>query len=498
MTPVTKTTGPIHFEDLEPHRFEDLIRQLLYDFRDWESIEGVGAVGQDKGYDIRAWEKNKQTADPLEEQDEIEESKIHEKGNQWMIQCKREKEIGPKKLKSYLDIIPNKDKPYGYILAAPVNFSITSQDLFRQELRKKGIMEFYLWGKAEIEDKLYQPKNDRILFTFFGISTVMDKAKKNTELKSTITVKNKLIRTLDIKDLDRNFEKTFLLRNISAEEYPYKEDYKDFKEKPQWEEISVTALHPLGLMIRSKKSYAYIDTLKKEFDFIRDINLVRTNSSFSRENYNHEIKKNAEYLWLNLPNNVRAYLFKDTFISFKNILLVDGSGDSFYNIPHVFSNYENGLPPLNTVAVWGLALDSGEQIDLHEYKKINFFPTEIPEIKRGKVYYDKKVNISPDIVRSAYDNQEILQEFYTITKEYDFINPKDVIKLAEKDRNQMEVWIQITHTYKIKKCDLIKKYPNKQYQLSTQCGEEIEDYTSIKVFEFITVSQYELSSKKDL
>jgi hypothetical protein len=26
----TRTTGPLHFEDLEPHRFEDLVRRLIY------------------------------------------------------------------------------------------------------------------------------------------------------------------------------------------------------------------------------------------------------------------------------------------------------------------------------------------------------------------------------------------------------------------------------------------------------------------------------------
>lgn len=39
----TKTLNPIHFEDLEPHRFEDLIRQLLYDFKNWKSLEATGA-----------------------------------------------------------------------------------------------------------------------------------------------------------------------------------------------------------------------------------------------------------------------------------------------------------------------------------------------------------------------------------------------------------------------------------------------------------------------
>ena len=47
----TKTTNPIHFEDLDPKRFEDLVRELTYDFRDWQTIEATG-TGAD-GWEIK-------------------------------------------------------------------------------------------------------------------------------------------------------------------------------------------------------------------------------------------------------------------------------------------------------------------------------------------------------------------------------------------------------------------------------------------------------------
>ena len=52
----TRTIGPLHLEDLEPHRFEDLIRQLLYDFRPWRQLEATGRSGADQGFDARGWE----------------------------------------------------------------------------------------------------------------------------------------------------------------------------------------------------------------------------------------------------------------------------------------------------------------------------------------------------------------------------------------------------------------------------------------------------------
>ncbi|WP_271672990.1 hypothetical protein [Bradyrhizobium sp. CCBAU 51627] len=61
-----------------------------------------------------------------------------------------------------LDEIDEKDPPDGYILAAAANFSKQSYDAFRAKLLEKRVMEFYLWGKAELEDMLHLPKNDRI------------------------------------------------------------------------------------------------------------------------------------------------------------------------------------------------------------------------------------------------------------------------------------------------------------------------------------------------
>ena len=193
---VTRTYGPIHFEDLDPHRFEDLVRELIYDYKDWQSIEATGRSGSDDGFDIRAYEKVEDTS-RAENEEDGEVGEIHPmEGNLWMIQGKREKEIGPKKVKSIIAGIDIKNPPYGYILAASANFSKESYDVFREELRKKGVMEFYLWGKAELEDMLHLPKNDRILFTFFGISLVSKRRSRATEVRSTISIKNKLFRVV--------------------------------------------------------------------------------------------------------------------------------------------------------------------------------------------------------------------------------------------------------------------------------------------------------------
>jgi hypothetical protein len=102
MTRATRTINPLHFEDLEPHRFEDLVRQLAYDFRNWSSIEAVGRSGSDEGIDIRATLSLGNTEPSLEEEDGdalIRENLLA--SQTWIIQCKRERSIGPKKLGNY-------------------------------------------------------------------------------------------------------------------------------------------------------------------------------------------------------------------------------------------------------------------------------------------------------------------------------------------------------------------------------------------------------------
>lgn len=242
----TKTLNPLHFEDLEPYRFEDLVRNLIYDFKRWRSIEATGRGGGDEGFDVRAWEETKEI---INFEDEDDEKGIHPmEGNLWKIQCKREKKLGPSRVKKIIDEGVEKDaSPYGYILVAPTNFSKRSYDTFRDELRDKGVMEFYLWGKAELEDMIYLPKNDGILFAFFGISLITKKRSKVSELKFAINNKNKLLRILSGGSFVEKMHESILIRDYNDINYPYKEKYADFEKKTRCLFLGVSPCLFLGV-----------------------------------------------------------------------------------------------------------------------------------------------------------------------------------------------------------------------------------------------------------
>jgi hypothetical protein len=68
------TTNRLHFEDLDPRRFEDLCHCLVYPLRDWREMAHVGRLGSDDGVDI----------DAIEQADDGARRR-------WVIQCKRYK-----------------------------------------------------------------------------------------------------------------------------------------------------------------------------------------------------------------------------------------------------------------------------------------------------------------------------------------------------------------------------------------------------------------------
>src|ERR1051326_6551543 len=121
----TRTLNPLPFQDLEPHRFEDLVRQLAYDLRPWRSLEPLGRTGSDEGLDIRRVEVVRLESDADDEGDEPAfEERL------WVIQCKRERTISPKRVRAVvaenLDALPA--PPYGYVLAIAAVLSRSRAD----------------------------------------------------------------------------------------------------------------------------------------------------------------------------------------------------------------------------------------------------------------------------------------------------------------------------------------------------------------------------------
>jgi len=133
MVSASRTLGPLHFEDLEPKRFEDLTRQLVYDFKTWRRLEATGRSGSDDGFDARGYEivlADRSLVSEAEEEDAAPLVGISDR--LWLVQCKRERAIGPKKLLQYIEEIKLSDGEalHGIIFSAACDFSKAGRDLF--------------------------------------------------------------------------------------------------------------------------------------------------------------------------------------------------------------------------------------------------------------------------------------------------------------------------------------------------------------------------------
>jgi len=487
---ITRTYGPIHFEDLDPHRFEDLIRELIYDFKDWQTIEATGRGGSDDGFDIRAYEKA-EIIITTEEQNEAEQ--IHPmEGNFWMIQGKREKEIGPKKIKKILFDVDEKNPPYGYILAASVNFSKKSYDLFREELKNKGIMEFFLWGKAELEDMLHLPKNDRILFTFFGVSLVSKRRSRSTEVRSAISVKNKLFKCIGE---GQSMFMPILVRDLKDLNYPYEKKYKDFKIKPRWKEYVAFGHHQLGLLCHIHEYFAYIDTEKKEWDYTREVDLInrRRDDEFDSQKKSEKINLIKDF-WDLLPIKNKTHFCTDGLIKYSDIAIVDDKGDIYNNFPHIYVDFLNENGPFAGFDQI-LKYNNKEEHLSDEYKQVKIFPKKFSKKTFKKFIKTKKITLNDQALKKY--NEYELEALYDIDDRYNFLKPKDVIQIEDNDS---ENYIQITHIFKSKTIDHINDTPEPYKTkncIQVQLKREIKDSELINIYEFIRVYKWQLENKKD-
>lgn len=471
----TRTTNPIHFEDLDPKRFEDLVRELIYDFRDWQTIEATGKGGGDDGFDIRAYECATTTSVDEEGNEVVRPMD----GNVWMIQCKREKVLPPSKITKILEDIDPDNPPYGYILAAATNFSKKAYDTFRDELTKLGVLEFHLWGNATLETELHQPKNDRILFTFFGISNVRRRRSRATEIRSEVTNKNRVMRVLG----DNPAHSWILARDSKDRHYPYKSEYADFDERPCWKDYEVVELHPRGVIVLMKRCYAYFDESKKTFDLAEPpITLHNPHDRTQDTDRDREEREKLSLVrdyWERLPQKNQAMYYLNGIIRYEDMLVIDDKGDSWNEIPHIFVDFLDGSAVSGTFAY----LEKGQrQIELDEFSLKRSFPKSFPEPKFGKIYDEEGLAL-PDPLSEQFVNFRggDLNAIYDVDGRFAHLKPSDVavVRFGHKDGR----YIQITHRYKLSGEDMLRDQPQLAWQVRQQIGREPTSGDMIDVLE---------------
>jgi hypothetical protein len=398
MAKATRTISPLHFEDLEPHRFEDLVRQLVYDFRTWSSIEAVGRLGSDQGIDIRATERITFAETILEEDvDEGEEQFIKSAMPQdriWIIQCKRERRIGPTKIEKIVssNLSRQDETPYGYILAAACDFSKAARDAFRKVVVAYGIEEFYLLGKAELEDMLFLPRNDHLLFAYFGISLQVRRRSMKTELRSKLTLKRKLIKELG--EISKRHYKVVLIRDPRDTSYPLIDVVEDFAESPRWRYWQVYGHIPIDhIAFITRRCFAYVDWSSEQWDALLDHddgwpsypNLYGMPDNWHWHRDRDKRQRYHRFWDEQVPKANRAWYNEIRIIPYERILAVDEIGDAVNEGPHLLVEYrQNGDPFEDGVflrLIEAASGYSGRVVKALEESRVEYFPREMPELE---------------------------------------------------------------------------------------------------------------------
>jgi hypothetical protein len=331
-------------EDLEPHRFEDLVRHLLYDFRRWRRLEATGRSGGDDGFDARGWEVTpNEDSDPVTpDPDEAQDEAIVQSGAQdrlWLIQCKREKRIGPTQIAGYVEQIAE-DKVvdlHGILLAGACDFSKRTRDAFREACAGRGIQEWHLWGKAEIEDRLFQPSNDHLLFAYFGFSLRIRKRSLKTELSTRLATKRRVAKLLD------RYEPV-LIRDATDDRYPYlaEGEPEDRMPRGRWAVLKIDGLDHDALRVVARRHFAVlkVDNTWDYAERMDDAKLRFIEDPWSEVDDDEErrrLRAEAMATWDQQPEIERAWYELLGRIPFDDILAVDEKGDETFPHPQIYT-----------------------------------------------------------------------------------------------------------------------------------------------------------------
>lgn len=384
MAQATRTTNPLPFQDLEPKRFEDLVRQLAYDFRPWRSLEATGRSGGDEGFDARGLEmvgspKHREDAGAPED-DEQNDGPVTIPDRLWLIQCKREREIGPSKAEAHLkEIVVRAEEPlFGLIFAACCDLSKKTRDAILEWGRTNGLEEVHVWGRGELEDMLFQPKNDHLLFAYFGISLVIRRRSQATQLRAELAVKRKLLKTVALSSAQ------ILVRDPSADAYPC---IRAGARPTGWRVYAPEKLTHRGLMLSVRWHYAFVDRKSDEWDAADAVASMQQDHPWLIEDpVQKRLDCRASDHWNSFPEPNRGWLKVSRFVPLRSILAIDEDGDDVFEGTHLYVPFHPTHGPFDPAG--GLVRLATTSVYDQEWrpvteKRVQRFPDELRIVSAG-------------------------------------------------------------------------------------------------------------------
>lgn len=288
---------------------------------------------------------------------------------------------------------------HGVIFVASCNISKKTADEFLNWAREAGILEAIIWDRSAIEDALYQPKNDHLLFAYFGISLKLRRRNVSAELRGRVALKRKLR-----KLLTKRGRTTVLLRDPDDARYPYVEGESLRAAKCLWLPALAGDLQHDGVSIIVREHAAYYDGETQEWDFASGVNYAIPYEHENRWRHLQVESSQAEGLSLHefIASIKPSHRFELTFVGtlpYDEIVGIDDVGDDWVEYPTLFVSFRDGIPPFDRV--FHLQFNQRESyssgFNFHPEGHVRVFPDQFRALEWERGWFERnKIGYSID------------------------------------------------------------------------------------------------------
>lgn len=347
MSNPTRTTNKLHFEDLDPHRFEDLAYEILYRQQKWYRIDNWGRSGADDGIDVYCEDL---------------------KGQKWFCQCKRYKSISSEQVKYVVDkIVLNNENTKGGIILLVVacNVSKAITEVFKAYSIEKEIKDAQIWTSTRLEAELYNKHKD-LLEKYFGCSSNKEQEEREK-------------RIIDNHKIKKDAEKKLLRYKITHDIKYAQEIVKDPTLKFIYDAAIIRSVEDTQTYPDEGKTAAGFSNWSKKFFYnltidgieFLDAPYIDVRVAVNKNNRSWRKLDKNEY-----PSDDEIVINTDYvgLLPYHSIVLINEEGDEYYPIPHIYCRFEFDGRPYSKCYLKNrkLRVDffEGKPVDIVQFHKI--------------------------------------------------------------------------------------------------------------------------------
>jgi hypothetical protein len=269
---------------------------------------------------------------------------------------------------------------YGLIFVAACDFSITTRDSFYRRAREMGFQEVKLWGKGEVEDQLYQPKNDHLLFAYFGVSLQVRRRSVATQVRSRMAIKRKAKRSL-------HRSMSVVVVDATDDRYPYldRDETLPRAARGRWKVYEIDDLNVRGVLLKTRRHFAFIDPDHRHWDFAERMNdAVPHTDPWRLDDAEYErlsyYRMEDMRIWDKLEDGTKGWFEVQAVLAYDQIIDIDAEGDKeTFRGPVIYTQQfrSDGNPPLADYVHYRLSINGwDENVDPEEDCRVEVFPRE--------------------------------------------------------------------------------------------------------------------------